>query len=376
MGSYVKTKGPKLPDVKLFIQAGIDFKTRLPSKVVNPACALPNLKENAKKIFRIIDEQRAVNRYKWTNLPPGLNSQELERLLYYKGQLAFFYYKELDKFFFMPFALDGSIDFYARYNTIHPVPFTSGKEDEKTKIYKEQLALLSMKKLTVVKDVVIFKEEITEDLLTNSAVILRDYTNQLPQLIVPRYLLNDDLTEMQAECLCFLRTNLIVNTGVKGLRVPDADAYAEADSAAAKFYTSAVSGNPYTAITSKVEFQDLQNESAYKASEYFLSLQSIDNLLLQTYGIENSGIYEKKAHINESEYAVNATNISLVAQDGLTQRQMFCNIVNSIWNGGMWCELSETVSGADINADGISYDENNGTPNASDPGLQETGGDE
>ena len=85
---------PKIPDIKTLIQAGFDPKTGLPNKIGTKPC----LKENVKKALRLIDEQDAVNRYTWYNLPCNITSQELERMLYYKGQLAFFYMEDLDEF--------------------------------------------------------------------------------------------------------------------------------------------------------------------------------------------------------------------------------------------------------------------------------------
>ena len=353
---------PNLPDIMTLLAAGIDPTTGLPKKLGKQSQRNKELKFNARRIFRIIDEQRAVNRYVWYNLPAGISSQELERLLYLKYSLCFFYFKELNQFFFMPYALDGTIDFYGRFNTIHPVPMTAGSEKEaekekETPEYKQKAALLSNKKLNVVKDVAVRADEITEESLTNSAVILRDYINQMGQLGEPRYLLNEDLIDLEADCLPFMRTNLLIGTGIQGVRVPDADSASEVDSFARQMYDSALVGNPYTAIIGKVDFQELQPASTLKASEFFLAMQSIDNILLSTYGIENTGVYEKKAHILESENAVNASNASLVMQDGLSLRQNFCNIVNSYWNLGIWCELSETVSQADINQDGVLYDE-------------------
>ena len=350
-------KGPILPDFETLIKAGFNPKTG--------KCRFPTpdkeLKFNARRIFRIVDEQRAVNRYKWYNLPAGLSSQELERLLYLKYSLVFFYMKDLDQFFFMPYALDGTIDFYGRYNTVHPVPMTSGMEkEEDSKEYKNKLSVLSQMKLQIVKDVVVFEDEVTEDLLLNSGVILRDYTNQMGQMGEPRYTLNDRLLELEADCLCFVRTNLLVNSGIQGLRVADADSAAEVVNFTDQMYNSALNGSPYVAITSKVELQEIQPNSTTKASEYFLALQSIDNLILSTYGIENTGIYEKSAHILESENAVNMSNVSLVNQDGITQRQNFCNIVNSIWDLGIWCEIAEPVVGYDMNQDGVTYDESTG----------------
>lgn len=350
---------PNLPDLATLIQAGIDPKTGLPRKLVNDSQMNKKLKVTARRVFRIIDEQRAVNRYRWYNLPAGLSSQELERLLYLKYQLVFFYMEKTGKFYFMPFALDGTIDFYGRFNTVHPVPMTSGSEkEEKSKRYKEQAALLSTIKLNIVKDVVVYAEEITQDLLTKSGVILRDYSPQMGQNSEPRYLLNDDLIDMEADCLCFLRTSLLLGTGIQGLRVPDADAASEVDRFASAMYSNAINGNPYTAITAKVELQEIQPASTLKASEFFLAMKSIDNLLLSTYGLENSGVFNKQAHTLESENAVNYSNNALVDQDGLNWRQNFCNIVNSIWDLGIWCEKSEITSGVDIDGNGVPYDEN------------------
>lgn len=54
---------------------------------------------------------------------------------------------------------------------------------------------------------------------------------------------------------------------------------------------------------------------------------------------------------------MNQGTTGLVLQDGLSIRQRFCDIVNSIWGLGISCELSETASGADMNMDGMLSDE-------------------
>jgi len=370
-----------LPDLALIRAAGIEPHTGLPARLITKTQRDPMLKENSRRLFRIMDEARAVNRYKWYNVPAKLSSQEIERLLYYKYTLCFFYYEDMKEFFFMPYALDGGLDFYQRYNVIHPVPMcandTKNLSNSEKSQYKAQEKILSQLKLNVVKDIVVYKDEITRDLLTKSAVILRDYTNQLSQLGEPRYSLNDHLLDLEADCIPFIRTNLLLGTGVQGMRVEDADAASEVDAVAQCMYTSALVGNPYIAITSKAEFQELQPNSTMKASEFFLSLQSIDNLLLSSYGIENTGVYEKKAHILESENAVNANNISLILQDGLSQRQNFCNIVNSIWGTNMWCEISEDLLGYDANGDMVPYDENtNGAGSGASPTKDKEGGEE
>jgi len=351
---------PKLIDPSIYKQAGIDMKTGLPTRMVDQI----NLKRNMKKILRIIDEQDAVNRYKWYNLPCNISSEELERLLYFKGQLCFFYFKELDEFYFMPFALDGDIDFYGRYNRIHPVPMSSGTEtdnkDENEKLKKfvdKQRSLLSMLKLNVVKAVKPLEELELEDLY-KSTVILWDYSRQIGQNIIPRCVVNEDLLDVISEIPCFLRTSLIAGTGVKGMRVADESAKDEVRIASSQILSSALQGQLAVPITSNIEIQELFEGPTGKAQEYLLAMQALENFRLSTYGLENGGLFEKKAHKLESEQEMNDSTVGLVYADGLAIRQNFCNIVNSIWGLNIWCEASESVVGVDINGDGASWDRN------------------
>ena len=345
---------PKIPDLRTLIQAGFDPKTGLPNKIGTKPC----LKENVKKALRLIDEQDAVNRYTWYNLPCNITSQELERMLYYKGQLAFFYMEDLDEFYFMPYALDGTIDFYGRFNTIHPVPMTSGEE----KAGKAQAELLSQIKLKCIYGIKL-PEDLTVEDLTKSAVLLHDYSKQLSQTIIPRQIINDGIIDIEAECIPFMRTALIEETGVMGVRVQDADQAAAVQDGANSLVNAAMNGDMYVPIVGQMEFQELTSGASGKAEDYMLAMQSLDNFRLSLYGIDNGGLFEKKAHELQSEADINGGPVGLVLQDGLSIRQNFCNIVNSIWGLGIWCEPAENVTGADLNGDGLMYDRNENNEN-------------
>ena len=62
----------KITDVNTLIQAGFNPKTGLPSKVDSEDKCL--LKENIRKTLRVLDEQNAINRYTWYNLPSPLDA--------------------------------------------------------------------------------------------------------------------------------------------------------------------------------------------------------------------------------------------------------------------------------------------------------------
>ena len=349
----------KITPIDLYLQAGINPKTGLPIKMTSPLNGCN--KEEILKAIRILDEQNAVNRGRWYNLPSGISSQELERLLYYRGQLCFFYYKPLKKFYFMPYALDGSIDFYKRYNTVHPIPFADGVDDEKSDRYKKQLTLLSDLKLKCIYDVITEADEVNEDLLFNSCVLIHDYTKQLSETIIPRKNIQEPILNVMSEIIPLMRTSLMSGSGTRALRVQDADQADSVKEASDQFKTAALTGQQFIPVVGQIDFQDLQNSGFTKPQDYMLALQSLDNFRLSLYGIENGGLFEKKAHELEEEAAINGGPVGLVMQDYVSIRQRFCNIVNSIWGLGIWYEPSENIAETDLNGDGVMYDRDEDT---------------
>ena len=344
-----------LPDIQTIMQMGINPKTGLPIKFGNLRCTT---KEDFKKAIRKNDEQIAVNKYVWYNLPSNITSQELEKYLYYFGQLCFFYLKDLDQFFFMPYALDGTIDFYGRFNTIHPVPMTSGTTDKGNKAQAEYLESVKLNCVYGVK----LPEELDINTLTNSAVLLHDYCKQLSQTIIPTQQMNDPIIDFEAECMPFLRTALLNATGVKGVRVADQDSANEVFEGSKQLQQAAIAAEPYIPIIGSVEFQELTDGTLGKSQEFLQSMQAIDNFRLGLHGVPNGGLFDKSQYVNNQQTEMNlgGADVSLTLMDGLLIRQNFCDIVNSIWGLGIWCEPSETIINMDLNGDGKAYDSDEG----------------
>lgn len=355
--------GPKLPDINSLIQAGINPKTGLPIKMGDASCML---KENLKKNFRIMDEQNAINRYTWFNLPDGLDGQLLERILYYKGQGMFFYMKTDNSFYFLPYALSGTIDVYGRYTGVTPLPFNGTAQDGKEKPWIQGF---TRKPLYQVK----YDELKLED-LENYCVLLNDYSKQISQTVIPRQVLQDPLLDVMSNMVPYMNTALMNSTGVKGMTVPDADSEANVKAAAMAIKQAALNGEPWIPVTAHQEIQELTDGTTVKAEDYMVALQGLDNLRLSMLGLDNGGIYEKKTVVTDSQMMMNYSPTSLVYQDGLTLRQNFCDIVNSIWGLGIWCEASESVLGIDKNMDGEQDRPYNGVDSSEDEGGNEDNG--
>mgnify|MGYP003294043049 CR=1 FL=1 len=328
--------GAAIPDITSLIQAGINPKNGLPLRMGGSPSQLKN---DIKKFLRNIDEQDAVNRYVWKNLPANITSQELERMLYYKGQLAFFYIEDLDEYFFMPYALDGTIDFYGRFNSIHPVPMANGTTENEN-WSKAQANYLSRVILTCLYDEKQIEKHISEK--NKCCVLIHDYTKQLSQTIISRQIVNDPLLDVMAECVPFLRTSLISGSGIKGIRVNDADQQESVKDGSRSMLNAALTGDPWVPVVGNIEFQELTDGSVLKSEEYMLAMQSLDNLRLSGYGLENGGLFEKKSHLNDSENEINQSGVSLVMQDGLEIRKHFCDMINQLFELDVSVEMNQT----------------------------------
>lgn len=346
-------KMPAMYDLDSYIAAGINPQTGLPIKCqdtqINSIC-----KADIKKQLRILDEQDAVNRFTWYNLPSGLNSRLMERILYYKGQGMFF--KLQDKFYFLPYALDGTIDVYGRFTEVTPLPFNGkASSDGKERPWITGLKRKCLYDVQMPEDYISEEGEINwnkiEALQDECCVLIKDYTEQISQTNISRQILQDPVLDIMADMFPFMRTALLNGTGVQGMRVNSQDEYANVEAASRSINRAALEGKKWVPVVGNVDFQDLTNGTVAKAEEFLLAMQSLDNYRLSLYGLDNGGLFQKKSHMLEAEQQMNTGTTGLVLRDSLQCRQDACNIINSAFGLQIWCEPSEVVMGVDMNGD-------------------------
>lgn len=287
-----------------------------------------------------MDRQDFYNKGTWFNLPGDLEGELLERILYYRGQGAFFYMKENDKFYFLPYSLAGDIDVYGRYNKITPVAFGGKNEDDK--------AWIPGLELNVVKDITTLDVKNIFD----SCVLLSDRSKGLNQKIVARSAMNEPLLKAMAEALPMARTNLLSNSGVKGMRVTQEAEAANVKMASRSITKAALSGDPWIPVVGNVDFQDLTSGNVMSTEEYLEYYQALDNLRMKTHGFESGGVFEKKSQMLQDEATLNQARGSRVLDDTTKQRQDFCTVCNILYGLNMWYEPNESTLGVDSNMDG------------------------
>lgn len=307
---------PYIANIEPLIQAGIDPKTGLPVKL---GTGSTYLKQNIKRQLQLLDRTESINRYTWENLPEGITSELIERIIYFKGQVIIFKLSD-DKFYVLPYTLAGNIDCYGRYRQVTPVPFAgTGTEDNEPWIKG------------LIKVPVYSEEDIAEVSPEDACVIIRDYSPGVSQTIISRDILSESIIDVEAECIPLLRTALINSTGVSGIRVGTEGESESVLDASRAIENAAITGNRYVPIIGNLDFQDLANGNLAKAEEFMLSMQSLDNFRLQTAGITSGGLFEKKAHELQDEANLNSNPSNIVLDDGLKCRQDAADLLNKIF---------------------------------------------
>ena len=232
---------------------------------------------------------------------------------------------------------------YGRYTAVTPLPFNgSTAADKKERPWIE--GLIKIPRYDIMLDA-------TPEEVIASCVILRDYSQQQSQTVLSRQVLNDPLLDIMAECIPMMRTALINSTGVKGMRVTNEDEESNVKAANLSIQRAAMTGEGWIPIVGKLDFQDLTAGAIAKSEEFLLAMQSLDNYRLSLYGLDNGGLFQKRSHLLEAEQRMNNGNSGILLQDGLYQRQQFCDIVNSWFGLQIYCEISETVNNIDNNGD-------------------------
>jgi hypothetical protein len=315
----------KLPWIDGMYQVGIDPKTGLPLKLgLGKRC---NTKDDLKRLFRDQDKRLNINMFEWYNTQLDLKSQEINKLLYYRGQLAFAYLEDIDQFVLLPFALDSSLDMYGRPKEIRLIPFVSSSEDSRMKPVEDYLASKRFKVVNTIK----MPEDLTEDDLTKSAVILYDYTPHLSNNVIPQSVMNEVLIDLESEIYTYIRTAGLNATGTRAVRISDADQQEVSRSANMSLIEAAQRAEIYVPVVGNIDFQELTSGNSDIPGLLQIA-QTIHNLRMALAGLPSGGVYTKTQYQNIQEGSLNQGQIdsALVLQDKTSNRLEFTNIVNSI----------------------------------------------
>lgn len=292
--------------------------------------------------YREMDCQQFLTRFKWNNLPEGLDSELFERILYFSGSAMFFYIKELDRFYFLPYGMSGDktqvgIDFYGRFNKLKPYSFNgatdgagemeAGKRISKADIY------LSTQLRDNIKDIpMVATEEEAKKIFEEGAVICFDRTPGLAYQITPRNRISQSYIKYILKVLIQTKSALV---NASGFNLFSTDS--EADTDIMQMQIDAINEDrehgKLSAVVSKLlgTIENLQSNAPAAMADFWNSLVSVDNLRLKSMGIKNDGLVQKSQYQNIQEQSIDIDDALQIYWNSFMERIKFSAIVNSIW---------------------------------------------
>lgn len=298
-----------------------------------------------------IDYQQYLTRFRWNNLPEGLDSELFERILYYSGSAMFFYIKELDRFYFLPYGMSGEktqtgIDFYGRFNRLKPYSFNGstdgsgeqegGKRKSKADIYLSTQLRDNIKDIPMVKT-----EEEAKKIFEEGAVICWDITPGLAYYCPARNRVSQSYIKYLTKVLIQTKSALI---NASGFNLFSADKSGESQNDIMQEQLDAINKDreegQLSAVVSSLmgEIQNLQSNAPAAIADFWTAFQSLDNLRLKSMGISNDGVIQKSQYQNYAEQSMDIDGSMQVYINALMERVKFAAIVNSIWGLNIYPE--------------------------------------
>lgn len=300
--------------------------------------------------IKYIDYQQFLTRFKWNNLPEGMDSELIERILYFSGSAMFFYIKELNRFYFLPYGMSGEntevgIDFYGRFNKLKPYSFngsTDGGGEKKAdgkRITRSDL-YLSTQIRDNIKDIpMVESEEEARKIYENGAVICWDMTPQLAYAVDSRNRISQSYVKYIVQILIQTKSALINSSGFN-LFSTDTEASTDIMQLQIDAINADREKGKLSAVVSNAlgKIENLQSNAPSAMGDFWNSLVSADNLRLKSMGIRNDGLVQKSQYQNIQEQSIDINDAMQVYWNAFMERVKFSAIVNSIWGLGIYPE--------------------------------------
>lgn len=311
----------------------------------------PNLIDynlNYDSLFGIMRHHNMIEtleRYMWVNLPPGLTQDIVERVLFFRGKGILYYNDNVDKFQFLPFALNGLIDEYGRYLKVNTLPFVGVDETENTNNNKKKLEKFVYEELDVVYDL-----PYTKDMLERirnrkpCGIIINDNSLGASQSPVIRNLYVLPVLRILSTLIQIINTAIFGCADHSLIQVQSEAELNSLNEQIEAINQDILHGKRFTGVVGAIPIQPLKTNNTANVEGLFQTFNSMTNFLKSITGIANPGVFDKKAHLLQEEQQLNGSNADDAYYNGLRLRQEACILFQAYYGYPTWCVSKRTMT--------------------------------
>ena len=293
----------------LLMEMGLTFNDTLDKAYVPYT---PN-KEQYRKVWSNLDLNQNCNKYRWKNLPKGLTSWNLERMLYYYGALCGFKYN--GAVWVLPFTATRDLNAYGFPTTIQPITFNGRTPEDASKDFFGADFKVEM----------FMPEDKPDD---KKACILLD---SIPEacgtfIPMPRYAQNTILINDIVETLKRVNINVVVSNKKIVIQCQDEN---QADVIRQELAEGFSSDSPFIVCTNASSLPNISQASDLQASDLFNVIKQYDSIRCQQSGILTKSFgQDKKERVNSGELMGEREQVNIIYDVGLYLRQEWANDMN------------------------------------------------
>lgn len=307
---------------------------------------------NYDSLFSIMREQNMIEtleRYMWINLPFGLTQDLIERLLYFRGKGVLYFNDKVDKFQFLPFALNGVIDEYGRYTRCNTLPFTGVDEEESNdgSRRKKKPQPLIYENLDIVYDLPYNEETFSMARERRTVgIILNDNSLAVSQQPIIRSNYVKPVLHMMSTLMQIINTAMYGSADHNLIQVENESELESINQQINAINFDILKGRRFTPVVGKLPITPIKTNNTANLEGLFCTFNSLDNFRKTISGIANAGVFDKKAHLLQAEQKLNGSNADDIYYNGLRLRQEFCLMLQAYYNYPTWCLSKRGMSEA------------------------------
>lgn len=307
---------------------------------------------NYDSLYAIMREQNkteTLERYMWINLPPGLTQDLIERELFYRGKGVLYYNDNVEKFQFLPFALNGAIDEYGRYLRCNTLPFTGVSDESDTNKEKrsKKLQPLVYENLDIIYDLPYNKEMLRLGRGGKPVgIIINDNSLSISQQPIIRSNYVQPVLRMLATLMQIINTAMFGNADHNLVQVENEGELGEINRAINAINQDILKGKRFTAVSGAFPITPIKTSNTANLEGLFGCFNSLTNFLKSITGVANAGVFDKKAHLLQEEQKLNGSNSDDIYYNGLRMRQEACLLFQAYYGYPTWCLSKRGMSEA------------------------------
>ncbi len=331
---------------------------------VRPSKLGVNLKyESIYESLAIQDIREFIERYQWVNVPRGLKPALMERILYFRGKALLYYNKEVEKFQFLPYSLNKTIDEYGRYTRANTHPFIGVSSDDEGK------SLITSDIEIVYDDLWLEAElgdpETIQRIKTewesgdDKGIAIYDSSLILSQQPPIRAITAQPMLSSLATCYQIINTAMFSAADYNLINTQNESEYQSLQAQLGSINENILRGERFGAVLGTIKLESLRTTNASQLQDLWETFNSLDNFRKSTLGVANSGVFNKKERMLQQEQQLNGSNADDIYMNGLMERQTACLLFNQYYGANMWCmskrEPTNTEMGKNMQGDTDDY---------------------